>query len=295
MGLAINPDTVTIAMDDAPWTERVARDVARIALRTPTLPPATHTNCYLVGERDFVVVEPASPYASDQSALEAVIAARIDVGHRCVGALVTHHHVDHVGAAGFVRERFGVPLMAHARTRDRLAGRVTVDATLDDEAPITGLSPRLRVRALHTPGHAPGHLCLFADDARWMIAGDMIASVGTILIDTDDDGDMDAYLAQLGRMRALAPTRLLPAHGDPIDDADARLAFYIAHREAREARVLSAVAAGRGSLGDIVASAYDDTPVTLWPLAARSARAHLERLAKHQKVRREGDRWRVET
>ena len=52
-----------------------------------------------------------------------------------------------------------------------------------------------------------------------MIAGDMVASVGTILVEAQD-GDMIAYLASLERMRAANPSLLLPAHGDPIVNAD---------------------------------------------------------------------------
>lgn len=274
--------------------ERVAFGVQRLSLRTPTLPPATHTNTYLVGEADFVVVEPASPYAPEQAALFAAVDARIAKGHRLLGALVTHHHNDHVSAAWTLRARYGVPLMAHAETARRLTARGPVDRALREGDELDAALRALEIQVLHTPGHAPGHLCLWSERHRWLVAGDMVASVGTILVDVDDGGDMDAYLEQLARLADLSPRRILPAHGDPIDDAVGRLRFYVHHRLQREARILDAVVAGCGDLGTIVARAYDDTPVAAWPLAARAARAHLQRLIKRGSVALREGRYRFE-
>lgn len=265
-------------------SERVARGVERVPLRTPTLPPATHTNAYLLGEGEFVVVEPASPYEPEQRRLGEVIDARIASGHKLVGAFITHHHADHVGGARWIRDRYGVPLMAHPETARRVIERVPVDREVDEGYELHPALRDMDLELLHTPGHAPGHLCVRSVRDRWMIVGDMVASVGTIIIDPDDGGDMDDYLRELARLAELAPRRLLPAHGDPIDDAVGRLRFYIHHRLAREARVLDAVRGGAEALSAVVGGAYDDTPVALWPLAARSARAHLLRLIKREQV-----------
>ena len=97
---------------------------------------------------------------------------------------------------------------------------------------------------MFTPGHAPGHLCFVDAAARAIVAGDMVASVGTIIIEPDDDGDMRLYLESLRRLRGEVDggaTCLLPAHGPPITDGGARLDFYVAHRLEREARVAAAL------------------------------------------------------
>jgi endoribonuclease LACTB2 len=270
----------------------VGAGVVRIALRTPTLPPATETNTYLLGERDFYVVEPASPWDDERARLDALVRARLDLGHRLLGAILTHHHGDHVGGARHLCDTFQVPLLAHPITRAKLDGVVTIDRTLDEGDALDPALAALDVAVLHTPGHAPGHLCLHARAHGWMIVGDMVASIGTILIDTSDDGDMDAYLTQLRRLASLGPTRLLPAHGDPIDDAVGRLEFYIAHRLAREARVRDAVGATRTSLDAIVTAAYADSPGAHPALARRSALAHLARLDVLGQVTRDDDGWR---
>lgn len=265
--------------------------VTRVSLRTPTLPPATHTNAYLVGREDFVVVEPASPYGPEQARLFAAIEARRAKGHRLAGALLTHHHADHVGGAWALRARYGAPVMAHPETARRLRARGPVDLELrEGDALPPGLDD-LGLTLLHTPGHAPGHLCVHAARHGWLIAGDMVASVGTILVDVDDDGDMDDYIAQLERLAGSAPGRILPAHGEPIDEGEDRLRFYVRHRLLREEKVFDAVRDGASDLGAVVARAYDDTPVAVWPLAARAARAHLARLEKHRRVAVRGGRY----
>ncbi len=264
-------------MDRRPHAD-VAPGVQRLALRTPTLAPATETNSYLVGERDFVLVEPATPYADTQAELFAHIDARVAAGHRFVATLATHHHGDHVGAAEAVVARYGVPLAAHPETARRLHGVVAVTMPCDDGDGRLAAALGMDLAVLHTPGHAPGHLVLRSHADGWTIAGDMVSTLSTIIVDPDDGGDMEAYVTQLRRMAALGPTRLLPAHGDPADDGVALLEAYVRHREGREAKILGAVAAGAETLDAVVARAYDDTPPFVWPIAARSALAHLRRL-----------------
>ena len=267
----------------------VAPGVRAIALRTPTLPPATHTVCYVVGPSDgpgaLYLVDPASPYPDQQAALDRVLDAEAAAGREVAAVLLTHHHGDHVGAAAHVRARWGARVWAHAETAARLAGRVAIDRALDDGDRAGPLV------CVWTPGHAPGHLCFHDPAAGWLIAGDMVAGLGTILIDPDE-GDMSAYLASLERMRALAPTALLPAHGPVIADAGGKLAEYVAHRLMREGKVADALAAAPGARpADLVPRAYADTPRALWGLAERSLVAHLIKLEADGRARRDGDRW----
>jgi glyoxylase-like metal-dependent hydrolase (beta-lactamase superfamily II) len=146
--------------------------------------------------------------------------------------------------------------------------------------------------ALHTPGHAPGHLCFTDEASQIMIAGDMVASVGTIIVEPTD-GDMLLYLESLRKMSALEPAGLLPAHGELIQQPQAILNYYIEHRLMREAKVLAALEArGKPSRPrHLVAEAYADTPKHLWPLALQSIEAHLIKLERESRVTKEGDCW----
>src|SRR5687768_8789836 len=84
-----------------------------LALRTPTLPPAAHTNVYLVGPEagPVAVVDPGSPYPDQQALLDAILA---DLPISTV--LLTHHHGDHIGGAAALAARWNVPILAHAAT-----------------------------------------------------------------------------------------------------------------------------------------------------------------------------------
>jgi endoribonuclease LACTB2 len=261
-------------------------------LRTPTLPPAAHTSCYVVGPRTgrggLIVVDPASPYPEEQAALDAWLDEEAAAGRPVAAIALTHHHGDHVGGAAHLAARLGVPIAAHPETARRLTEPVDRLLTDGDELVAGGVA----ARAIATPGHAPGHLCFAVGDA--LICGDMVAGVGTILVDPSE-GDMCAYLASLARMQALQPARLLPAHGPVIDDAAGKLAEYVAHRQMREARIVAALAElGAASPAELVARAYADTPRPLWMLAERSLRAHLIKLARDGRaVGDDGDRWRL--
>jgi glyoxylase-like metal-dependent hydrolase (beta-lactamase superfamily II) len=89
---------------------------------------------------------------------------------------------------------------------------------------------------------------------------------------------MGDFLASLARVRDLGPRMLLPAHGPAIRDGVAKLAETIAHRLAREEKVLAAWNAGKREPGEMVALVYEDTPQAAKPLAERQISAHLERL-----------------
>jgi glyoxylase-like metal-dependent hydrolase (beta-lactamase superfamily II) len=258
---------------------QVAPGIRVLALRTPTLPPAAHTNVYLVGPEigPVAVVDPGSPYPDQQALLEQVLAAvPIDL------VLLTHHHGDHIGGAAVLAARWGVPIAAHAATARRLDGIVDVTRLIGDGERVHGLT------AVHTPGHAEGHLCFEHDEAGATIAGDMVAGVGTILIDPSE-GDMALYLASLEKLLARPAATLLPAHGPAITDGPAKLREYLAHRRMREDRVLAALTGAPATLAAMLPIAYGDTPRMLWPLAERSLRAHLDKLVTEGRARFDGE------
>src|SRR3982751_2607595 len=128
----------------------LAPGIRVLALRTPTLPPAAHTNVYLVGPEagPVAVIDPGSPYPEQQALLDRVLADSPPAA-----VLLTHHHGDHVGGAAALAARWSVPIAAHEATARRLAGRVLVSQMIEDGETVYGAT------AIFTPGHAEGHLC----------------------------------------------------------------------------------------------------------------------------------------
>lgn len=254
-----------------PELRELAPGIRVLALRTPTLPPAAHTNVYLVGpdRGPWVVVDPGSPYPDQEAFLTKAIGDR-GVSH----ILLTHHHGDHVGGAIALAKQFGAPIAAHRNTAARLA-KLGIAMVLEDGERVRDLT------CVFTPGHADGHLCFERDG--YVIAGDMVAGLGTILIDPSE-GDMALYLQSLEKLLARPQHTLLPAHGPAIPDGHAKLAEYVKHRLMREAKVATALV-GESSTAELVERAYSDTPRAIWPLAERSLLAHLAKLVADGRAR----------
>jgi glyoxylase-like metal-dependent hydrolase (beta-lactamase superfamily II) len=271
----------------------IAPGIASFATRTPTLPPATHTNSYALGSRDVLLVEPSTPFEEEQRAFIEWARGLTAAGRNPVAIFLTHHHPDHVGGADVLSRELGLPLWAHQQTAERLPN-VAVHRILSegDELTLDGPTPQCW-RVLHTPGHAPGHLCLHERALGHLVAGDMVASIGTILIEPGD-GDMAVYLGELERLRRLEARIALPAHGAPIDDPSGLFERYIHHRGMRESKILHALAAASrdgDTLDEIVSRAYDDTPQHVWVIARLSLAAHLVKLVREGRVRADGERY----
>jgi glyoxylase-like metal-dependent hydrolase (beta-lactamase superfamily II) len=270
----------------------VAGGIAVSPLRTETLPPATHTNCYVVGSEELVVVDPASPYPDEQEALSEALDERVAQGQKIVAVWLTHHHGDHVGAAEFVSERYQAPICAHPLSAAKLEGICRVDEQLQEGQRLRLRGPLEReLECVFTPGHAPGHLCFLERETGAMMVGDMLASVGTILIDPSE-GDMREYLQSLRRIRERRPRQLLPAHGIAMAHPDQSIDHYLDHRLMRESKVLEALTNEAQSLAELVIQVYSDTPPVLHALAQRSLLAHLLKLEVEGRAGKDATGWR---
>jgi len=261
-------------------------------VRTPTKPPATHTNCYLVGSREFVVIDPASPYEEEQQALAACVDELLAEGRVFREIILTHLHPDHVGGVGALVEHLGgrAAVAAHRLTAEALAGTVRVDRLIEDEEVIElAGEPHLFLRALHTPGHARGHLCFYEERTGALLTGDNIVGLGSVLIDPPE-GNMQDYLRSLERLRSLPNlTVLFGAHGPAIGGPRAKIEEYVAHRLEREAKILEAVREGASTTPEIVARVYTDVHPKAHAMAERAVLAHLEKLAAENLVARRAD------
>jgi glyoxylase-like metal-dependent hydrolase (beta-lactamase superfamily II)/8-oxo-dGTP pyrophosphatase MutT (NUDIX family) len=263
------------------------RGICVVPMRTPTLPPATHTNCYVLGNQELLLVDPGSEEPEELSRLISFIELRRAEGAQLKAIVLTHHHRDHIGGAAQLKRSLNIPLWCHPLTAQRLS--ISADRLLGEDEIITlNGAPPMSFRVLHTPGHARGHLTLVEANSQAAIVGDMVAGVGTILIDPPE-GEMAVYLAQLDRLRQLPVGTLYPAHGPPTPDGPQKLTEYLEHRMFRERKVLASIGPAGASLQQIVQLAYDDVSPLAAAIAARSTEAILIKLVGDGKVIRSRD------
>ncbi len=250
-------------------------------VRTLTKPPATHTNCYLVGSKEIVIIDPASPYEEEQAALASCVDDLMMEGRKIREIILTHLHPDHVGGVNALVRHLGgrVMVAAHQLTAEALDASIRVDRLIEDEELIElEGEPRLILRALHTPGHARGHLCFYEERTGALITGDNIVGLGSVLIDPPE-GNMRDYLRSLERLRLLPHlTVLFGAHGPAVGNPRVKIEEYIAHRMERETKILAAVREGANTPAEIVACVYTDVHPKAHAMAERAVLAHLEKL-----------------
>jgi glyoxylase-like metal-dependent hydrolase (beta-lactamase superfamily II) len=266
-------------------------EVWMLPVRTPTLPPATHTNVWIPGGRRFAVVDPGAAGDEECERLLSVLKRRLESGHRPVAVLLTHAHRDHVGGALRLAETLGVPIRGHALALQALPAhgdRSRLEPIEDgSELELDGLT----LRACHTPGHAPDHLAFWVPQRRALIAGDLLSGLSTILIDPRT-GDMGRYLASLRAMSELDCDLLLPGHGPPLPAR--ALQRLIDHRMDRERGVLHQLSEAPAELPSIAAGTYAEEPGLPAVLVRSQTLAHLLQLERDGRVRRadpEGLAW----
>ncbi|HZW58983.1 MAG TPA: MBL fold metallo-hydrolase [Woeseiaceae bacterium] len=262
----------------------LASGVRRLVAPNPGLMTGPGTNTYILGEREFAVIDPGPDSDAHVAAIRAA------TGDRVHSILVTHTHVDHSPAARRLALLTGAPVLGRpAPAGPHQDASFSADRVLDDGDSIAVEARELR--ALRTPGHASNHVCYRLDGADLLFTGDHIINGSTVVIDPPD-GNMADYLASLARLKNERLAAIAPGHGALIEAPFAAIDWLIAHRLEREARVLEAVRAAPGaSMSVLVPAAYAGTRPQLHALAARSLLAHLEKLAADGRVIRKGGGW----
>jgi len=262
--------------------KRLDRLVTRIIAPNPGAMTGPGTNSYLVGERELALIDPGP-------AIESHIQKILEEGtDRIRWILCTHTHLDHSPAAAAIKAATGAQLLG----RPAPAGQDETfrpDFVLENgqRVDLGGVT----LRAIHTPGHASNHLCYLLEETKMLFTGDHVMQGSTVVINPPD-GDMRAYLASLELLLAEELAIFAPGHGYLIGAPHKEVRRLVAHRLAREQKVISALKAlGPATLEDMLPVAYDDVPQRMHRWAARSLTAHLEKLVAERTVAAGGGRF----
>ncbi|MGW7266498.1 MBL fold metallo-hydrolase [Streptomyces sp. NPDC054842] len=302
--------------------------------------PLGHTLVYVVDtDRGPVLVDTGWDDPASLDVLATGLAACGTSVAEIHGVVVTHHHPDHHGLSGAVREASGAWIAMHAadasvvrRMReyrpelwftymaDKLAAAGAPEehvAPLRTARPRTlpGFSPALpdreivpgdlldlpgrRLRAIWTPGHTPGHVCLHLEEdhpARLpgrgrLFSGDHLLPGITPHIGLYEDPDdatvtdpLGDYLDSLERVGRLGPAEVLPAHQHAFTDASTRVRALLDHHEERLTGLLALlrVPLTAWQLAERMEwnRPWDRIPYTSRNIAVSEAEAHVRRLVK---------------
>lgn len=195
--------------------------------------------------------------------------------------VITHCHVDHVGGVARFQEALGGEVVVHRAERDSPLLPDRVDGWLEDGAVLDLGGGQLQV--LHTPGHSPGHICLYLPQEKALFSGDHVLGMGTTAI-SPPRGDMAQYLQSLRRLLEYPVECLYPGHGPVVTQPRRKVEELIEHRLARENQILKLLSQGRGRVEELFQDIYSELEPRLEVWARGQILAHLIKLEAEGRV-----------
>lgn len=271
----------------------VARELAPGLARlvAPNPGPLTHkgTNTYLIGHERLAVVDPGP---QDEGHLAAIL--RAAAGRPITHILLTHTHLDHSAGLEALRAATGAEVLGYGRmatarlspatdTSNRPGGKPFIDwgfapdrLLADGEIIAAG---DVTLEAVHTPGHAPDHLCFAFLDQPIVLTGDHVMAWNTSVV-APPEGHMGDYLQSLMRLSDRQDTFFAPGHGGRVLSPQRVVKAYLMHRRWREAAILEALRDGAATVPALMPRIYGHLAQHLQGAAALSLLAHLEHLVE---------------
>ncbi|GER06835.1 MBL fold metallo-hydrolase [Iodidimonas muriae] len=265
---------------DAPYEapHPIARGIVQVLAQNPKDYTFRGTNSFLVGETELAIIDPGPLLDSHIDALMKAVA-----GRPVRAILVTHSHRDHSPAAAALSQLTDAPVMGHRPIDAAIAALTTEDVDLafapdrelTDQDSIT-IDGRV-IRAVHTPGHFPNHLCYALEQERILFSGDQVMGWSTTVI-SPPLGNLEHYLNSLDALLTRDDRLYLPSHGPKIDNPHHYVRQLIEHRHCREQQIIACLQKGCRTPAEIVSQIYTGLTPRLVQAAQQSVQAHLDYL-----------------
>lgn len=248
-----------------------------------TFPPANRTNSFLIGDESSrkILIDPSPKPSEWEKYLKTISRYQIDA------IFLTHHHPDHYELADQLARLKNLPMLMSEITwlrikkkkGDRFFDGISVEFVKEGNVVTQSLGQD--VLAYAVPGHDDGQLALAPKNLNWFLVGDLIQTIGTVVIG-DDEGNMADYFKTLNRVIDLNPKYLIPSHGIIIGGTH-KLKQTLMHRQMREDEILSLVNRQK-SFQEILDTIYHGLDSMLIPYAKKTIEAHLKKLRDEKKI-----------
>jgi len=294
-------------------------------------------NCFLLPDGEQVDLIDCGMNAEESFALiRAAVAELAGPRGRLRRLLVTHIHPDHYGGAGELTERDGAVLFLHRLEVPMVHPRyLEIDQLVEEvgrylqvhgvpEAAADGMKNasrgmrewvrpappalqldgtetiemgRRRLRVEWTPGHSPGHVCLFDLESRLLFAGDtllpdMSPNIG--LHPQSTPNPLDDYVEGLDHLMTLQPVLVLPSHGQPFTAARERVRDLRSHQERRKGQILEVIGGDELSGWQVAVAVWGHRESQMeMRLALQEGLAHLQSLSRAGRLEKRANTRRV--
>ncbi len=259
----------------------VAPKVRRMVANNGNAMTFKGTNCYILGEGNVAVVDPGPEIAEHREALLK------ELGNETITHIIlTHTHMDHSAGIEALQEITGAKTVGYGQ-RDQSKRPAVIEKEFID----WDFNPDVIIRdgdifegegwsleAIHTPGHAPDHLCFAMDDV--LFSGDHVMAWNTSVV-APPEGHMGDYMSSLEKLQKRTEETFFPGHGGRITRPSRVVKAYLVHRTWREAAVLKTLRAGNHTIEAMLPSIYPDAltgGAALKSACEASLLAHLEYL-----------------
>lgn len=275
----------------------MAPGVRRLVARNPGPMTFKGTNTYLVGRREIAVIDPGPDDPVHRSTILAAAGTS-----RITHIVLTHTHRDHSAGipalkaeTGAVTCGFGgegderrAAAIEHVEAKAFLQSSFVPDIPLADNQSISG--PGWSLKAIHTPGHAPDHLCFDLAGADLLFSGDHVMGWNTTVI-APPEGRMSDYMVSLEKLLAFGEGHhrlYLAGHGETLQQPYRQVRAYLLHRRMREAAIFDCVKEGLESVTAITDRIYRGIAPAILSAARLAVLAHLEHLLERGLVSCDG-------
>jgi glyoxylase-like metal-dependent hydrolase (beta-lactamase superfamily II) len=269
----------------------LAPGVVRIVANNPSPFTFKGTNTYIVGTGgDVALIDPGP---DDPVHLDAILKA---IGkRRLTHVLITHTHRDHtdglpalLAATGAETAGFGHQALNRGSKRTSPSGSEFVDRDFIPDVPLadgqTLQGEGWAFEALHTPGHAPDHLCFALAGEGILFSGDHVMGWNTSVV-APPEGKMANYIRSLEKLIGRDDRVYFPGHGGQFEDPQRLVKAYLLHRRMRENAILECIRGGNATVRGIVPVIYRGLDAKLVNAASLSVLAHVEHLIERGLVR----------